>query len=48
MDPVCLGPSGRVSDVLEVKKKHGFSGIPITGVCVCVCVRARACVSFVF
>lgn len=29
-DPLCLGPNNTVSDVLEVKKKFGFCGIPIT------------------
>jgi IMP dehydrogenase len=30
VDPVCLGPEGAVIDVIEVKKRFGFSGIPIT------------------
>jgi IMP dehydrogenase len=29
-DPLCLGPNNTVADVLEVKKKFGFCGIPIT------------------
>lgn len=29
-DPFVLGPSHTVADVLEVKKKSGFTGIPIT------------------
>ncbi|TFK53271.1 IMP dehydrogenase [Heliocybe sulcata] len=29
-DPVCLTPSHTVADVLEIKEKQGFSGIPIT------------------
>jgi len=29
-DPVCLTPHHRVSDIFEVKKKHGFAGVPIT------------------
>ena len=30
-DPICLGPNHRVKDVLEIKEKYGFCGIPITG-----------------
>ncbi|BEI84248.1 hypothetical protein CcaverHIS002_0408520 [Cutaneotrichosporon cavernicola] len=29
-DPVCLGPNGVVGDVLEIKDRMGFSGVPIT------------------
>jgi IMP dehydrogenase len=29
-EPLVLGPNHRIADVDEVKKKHGFSGIPIT------------------
>ena len=32
IDPVCLSPDATVMEVLDVKKKHGFSGIPITGI----------------
>jgi IMP dehydrogenase len=31
-DPVCLGPDAKVKDVLAVKEKYGFCGIPITGI----------------
>ena len=30
LDPVVLGPNHVVADVEEVKKKYGFTGIPIT------------------
>jgi IMP dehydrogenase len=30
-DPVCLKPDDLVEDVLEIKKRFGFGGIPITG-----------------
>lgn len=30
-DPIVLSPSNTVRDVMEIKKKHGFSGIPLTG-----------------
>eukprot|EP00970_Alexandrium_tamarense_P003284 scaffold524_cov183-Alexandrium_tamarense.AAC.7 len=29
-DPICLSPSSTVGDVIELKEKHGYSGIPIT------------------
>lgn len=29
-DPVCMGPSQTVADVIEAKKKNGFTGYPIT------------------
>ena len=31
VDPICLGPHNTVKDVQEVKKRYGFSGVPITG-----------------
>jgi len=30
-DPLCLKPDDTVAEVLEIKEKHGYSGIPITG-----------------
>jgi IMP dehydrogenase len=30
LDPIVLGPENLVKDVSDVKKKHGFTGIPIT------------------
>jgi len=29
-DPLCLKPDDTVAEVLEIKEKHGYSGIPIT------------------
>ncbi|KAJ1550165.1 inosine-5'-monophosphate dehydrogenase, partial [Nowakowskiella sp. JEL0078] len=29
-DPKCLGPNNTVQDVLDIKQKYGFCGIPIT------------------
>lgn len=29
-DPVCMGPTNTVADVIEAKKKNGFTGYPIT------------------
>lgn len=29
-DPVCMGPENTVNDVLEAKKKNGYTGYPIT------------------
>ncbi|TIA88352.1 hypothetical protein E3P99_02630 [Wallemia hederae] len=29
-DPICLKPTAKVSDVLDIKEKLGFGGIPIT------------------
>ncbi|RME93724.1 MAG: IMP dehydrogenase [Candidatus Hydrogenedentota bacterium] len=30
LDPICLSPKHRISDVDAIKQKYGFSGIPIT------------------
>ena len=30
-EPIVLSPSHTVRDVMEIKKKFGFSGIPLTG-----------------
>ena len=30
VDPVCLKPTNTVADVLAIKAKYGFCGIPIT------------------
>lgn len=29
-DPICLSPDSTVADVMALKEKHGYSGIPIT------------------
>jgi IMP dehydrogenase len=29
-DPIVLGPDDKIRDIDEIKRKHGFSGIPIT------------------
>ena len=31
LDPVCMSPDNTLRDLHELKKKSGFSGIPITG-----------------
>ena len=30
-DPVCLKPDNAVEDVLDIKARLGFGGIPVTG-----------------
>jgi IMP dehydrogenase len=30
LDPLCLGPNNVVRDVIDIKRKYGFCGIPIT------------------
>ena len=30
-EPMVLSPANTVRDVMEIKKKYGFSGIPLTG-----------------
>jgi len=30
LDPITLGPENTIADVVEVKRKYGFTGIPIT------------------
>jgi hypothetical protein len=32
-EPLCLSPKETVGDVLEIKARLGFGGIPITGEC---------------
>lgn len=32
-EPLCLDPKATVGDVLEIKERLGFGGIPITGEC---------------
>ena len=31
LDPIVLSPSHSVKDALELKKRFGFSGFPVTG-----------------
>ena len=40
-DPVVLSPTHFVEDVLDVKERLGFSGIPITGVFLLISFRFR-------
>jgi IMP dehydrogenase len=30
VDPICLSPEHTVQDVMDIKSKHGFCGIPVT------------------
>lgn len=47
-DPVCLKPTHTVADVLDIKDRLGFCGIPVTGKSGVSCLRARARTSFPF
>ncbi len=29
-EPMCMGPQNTVADVMEIKRRYGFCGIPIT------------------
>ena len=40
-EPLVLSPNETVGDVLDIKERLGFAGIPITGTCTGGCGRRR-------